>query len=949
MALTAPICAVSSSVNGYKIIELDPELGSYSVKEGLTEDAVSARLHKGGLAPPLYVHRPDNQSISTRLGGATIENEWRQRIRHFMKYQTTTVKYYNMLDPVEGLLDIVRRDLGKGADYVFTQIPQDLRTRPKPLFQSTASQLGIHPTRGIPNLLDYILPITSQTSQIPRRYMHRLILMPPPTDVANSIRMACQILSVLTTPLPRWTILDSSVVVKLINERQTNEFFFRDLHKVLSATQEMFRDPQLEALAKHLLQAVNLEAGWFFEPHTLLSGCRAAEEMIENVVTASEVPPPPLAEENEGGSEVMKKFFTLNENFRGKIKDSLLQNEISRVERTGSKLFDAIHNVFAPLSRGNSRDPARLKPVLKLDVVNNAVWIKFFKGSHASKDLEESKKAGSSLNYIHPTDRNGKLCKDVLSTEEIEDSLHDYRDACDDAHAQVKNQLRRLAAELQGSISHLRGAITLGIIASALDSHVTQAIQSNWVMPVQLTKQDASSEGPTFHAMEVEGMWPYWMDGRDDSTVRNDLTLNSMVILTGPNMAGKSSIMRSLCSVALLSACGLYAPVEKAIVPYTDAFMLRTFSADAPIEGRSSFAVEMNEMNHVMDNVSENSLVLVDELGKGTEPHAGAAIAASFLETLGNSRCRGVFATHLHQLLDMQEPLGLRFDNVGHMRMETVEASELGERGFGASAQDPGSLTAIAGRMGGNIPTWKIREGSCRHSLAFAVMAQQCGEDKAVVKRALQLYEEHKALRGGIQNTPTLIGKPSEPSNGLADYAQYRVDQSSPSPQPSTSRPIEVAATLLKEQASRVFKRLRGSNALEDHPQEPPSSNAVNGSHPTSVGATMDETTQIVRVDQAPPPATTGRSCIYILRTPGGEFYVGESDKLSSRLRRHRLKLGKGGPSMEATYTMVPVNLQGKSAARDLESSVINRMQKEGFPLLSVADGRGKRSPRAMS
>jgi hypothetical protein len=69
----------------------------------------------------------------------------------------------------------------------------------------------------------------------------------------------------------------------------------------------------------------------------------------------------------------------------------------------------------------------------------------------ASKDLEESKKAGSSLNYIHPTDRNGKLCKDVLSTEEIEDSLHDYRDACDDAHAQVKNQLRRLAAELQVS------------------------------------------------------------------------------------------------------------------------------------------------------------------------------------------------------------------------------------------------------------------------------------------------------------------------------------------------------------------------------------------------------------------------------------------------------------------------------------------------------------------
>jgi len=61
---------------------------------------------------------------------------------------------------------------------------------------------------------------------------------------------------------------------------------------------------------------------------------------------------------------------------------------------------------------------------------------------------------------------------------------------------------------------------------------------------------------------------------------------------------------------------------------------------------------------------------------------------------------------HLHQLLDMQEPLGLRFDNVGHMCMETLEASQLGEEAFGASARDPGSLTAIAGR--------KFFQQSCR-------------------------------------------------------------------------------------------------------------------------------------------------------------------------------------------------------------------------------------------
>ena len=63
-------------------------------------------------------------------------------------------------------------------------------------------------------------------------------------------------------------------------------------------------------------------------------------------------------------------------------------------------------------------------------------------------------------------------------------------------------------------------------------------------------------------------------------------------------MAGKSTIMRSLCAVALLSACGLYAPCRQAVIPYIDAFMLRTFSADSPIEGKSSFAIEMSEMRY---------------------------------------------------------------------------------------------------------------------------------------------------------------------------------------------------------------------------------------------------------------------------------------------------------------------------------------------------------------
>eukprot|EP00891_Asterochloris_glomerata_P007043 jgi/Astpho2/7043/gw1.00107.195.1_t len=82
-------------------------------------------------------------------------------------------------------------------------------------------------------------------------------------------------------------------------------------------------------------------------------------------------------------------------------------------------------------------------------------------------------------------------------------------------------------------------------------------------------------------------------------------------------MAGKSTVLRSTCAVALLAACGLHAPAQAATVPFTDAFMLRNFSADSPLEGRSSFAVEMHEMRYVLEDVTQDSLVLVDELGKG--------------------------------------------------------------------------------------------------------------------------------------------------------------------------------------------------------------------------------------------------------------------------------------------------------------------------------------------
>ena len=110
-------------------------------------------------------------------------------------------------------------------------------------------------------------------------------------------------------------------------------------------------------------------------------------------------------------------------------------------------------------------------------------------------------------------------------------------------------------------------------------------------------------------------------------------------------MAGKSTILRCAASVALLASCGLHAPAKAARVRRFDSIVLRAFASDAPAHGRSSFAVEMDEMRAVLAGASARSLILVDELGKGTEAAAGAALAGAMLEALAARGCTGVFGS----------------------------------------------------------------------------------------------------------------------------------------------------------------------------------------------------------------------------------------------------------------------------------------------------------------
>ena len=112
------------------------------------------------------------------------------------------------------------------------------------------------------------------------------------------------------------------------------------------------------------------------------------------------------------------------------------------------------------------------------------------------------------------------------------------------------------------------------------------------------------------------------------------MELDGLVLLTGANMAGKSTVLRTACAAALLANCGLRVPATTAAVPRYDAFMLRSVTGDAPSQGLSSFAVEMAEAQTILGEASARSLVMLDELGTGTEAAAGTAVAAAVLERL---------------------------------------------------------------------------------------------------------------------------------------------------------------------------------------------------------------------------------------------------------------------------------------------------------------------------
>jgi DNA mismatch repair protein MutS len=204
-----------------------------------------------------------------------------------------------------------------------------------------------------------------------------------------------------------------------------------------------------------------------------------------------------------------------------------------------------------------------------------------------------------------------------------------------------------------------------------------------------------------------------------ESYVPNDLLLDTeeqqIIILTGPNMSGKSALLRQTALIVLMAQTGCFVPAKAARIGMVDKIFTRVGASDNISLGESTFMVEMNEAASILNNLSDRSLVLLDEIGRGTSTYDGISIAWAMVEYLHENRKRAktLFATHYHELNEME-------NSFSRIKNYNVSIKEMNDR---------------------VIFLRKLKRGGSEHSFGIHV-ARMAGMPGSVVKRADEILKE---------------------------------------------------------------------------------------------------------------------------------------------------------------------------------------------------------------
>ena len=473
---------------------------------------------------------------------------------------------------------------------------------------------------------------------------------------------------------------DLERIISKLSLSRINPREIRQLHKAISATQ-----PIHELLAKSPIESMNQMADQ-------LSLCPAMKQRIEETIV--ENPPVLLHKGNVIAAGVSEDLDDLRNTITNS-KELLVSIQQVEIEKTGIlNLKIGFNNVFG----------------YYLEVTNK------YKNQGLIPDNWVRKQTLTNAErYI--TDELKQLETKILGAEEkikaLEEELYEA-----------------LVEDLKDYITPLQLNAQVLSKLDCLRSFATTARDKRYCKPVVNDSLIIDIKDGRHPVIETQL-------SVEEEYIPNDVYLDNedqqLMMITGPNMSGKSAILRQTALITLMAQMGSFVPASAATIGYIDKLFTRVGASDNISSGESTFMVEMNETASIINNVSERSLILLDEIGRGTSTYDGISIAWSLAEFLHNNPAahpKTLFATHYHELNELAKS----YPRIRNFHISTKE---------------------LANKV---LFLRKLVEGGSHHSFGIHV-AQMAGMPKSIILRAAEILQqlERKSIEDKSENMATNI------------------------------------------------------------------------------------------------------------------------------------------------------------------------------------------------
>eukprot|EP00944_MAST-04C_sp_MAST-4C-sp1_P014602 g14602.t1 len=913
-------------------------------KRVLFSNTSSIGIHGGGM-------RSTQGSSITRLRRA--EKDPHAFLEEFLAHLARDMENENVAD-LESFRVVGSSDLFSVGGFGI------VGKQPRPLYAPTAQQLGILPSAQVPDLVSYLLPANDAPSSA-RDYLRRWLLRPPPYEIADQMQLLLKGLLCMNQGLPPLrTVVSTGKMVNLVYSKQANANLFRDVAELLESVLLLLgsTDEDTTRLLTPLANIVSYECGFRVDPKQLQDNTKAALEVIDNTinresfVTEAEWTP---TIENDSNANLLHDYTSLRAMFvkgdendgiscrQGRhgffLDDMFRKNEYdfrsavlstasdslegyftavdcARAELTASVLMEIIlplQNQYKQSGKNaieNSLPPfLSSKNELKYDVLNNKIMFYKKPPTIDKKESTNDSSFESPIEWVHPIDRHGRKMPSRFTTKSLELATAKYLGACEDARAAARRELRNLSGRFvdEQHLSTAIASIQFNETLLAANLHAREASRKLWKIPEleciprcpTQEQKDLIDENWPKVRLTLPNLVPYWLSAQDGA-VKNNVDLQGQWLLTGSNMSGKSTLLRSVTAAALLANCGLAVPIwpcqsesrsdnavdecaDNVPIPRLDGFFLRTNGADCPSEGLSAFALEADDMRILLRDLTPRSIAAVDELGRGTSPQEGAAIVGAMLEEFDRRGCVSIFATHLHSELSQlmnsssleqhRNQIPLQLVNTRFKTMEVIEDTQRKKVRW----------------------TYKLVDGISKNARSIAT-ARAHRVPEYILQRANDLHKTENyyadIMSSSVMNEMVCVESKETPL---------------------TNAPISMDSVMNVLQDTSYYIENQDyieSTIILDHGWEPP------------------------------PRLAENVPCVYVLLLePLGHLYVGETRSLSQRIKQHTNRFGD---EISKIGVFPLKDSKGESTqesvtnAKYLETCFINFLQREGFHLVNV-------------